>query len=287
MVMRSPRLDPGLAIGAAQATGGTPPGMPPPNAFDMDPAELEAMVSQGWQVGNDGTLSPPAGPSGVGSPQGYDLGGGGYDQALGGAPALGGGGGPPLPAGGAVPPPVGGAGALGGAPPLGAAGAMGGGLGNPASVAPLAGGGSTGPPTGGLGGLAGLGDQLSAGISAAAAPGDYFGGGGPPPTGGPGGGASPPGGPALPPLSGETPPPARNGLDPFAYTKSQNAASLAPAAVGAGAGDPGGYAGADVGGSDPRNLIPSRRRRGSPNGVMPRPQPRVGLTRTPTPQQRP
>lgn len=36
------------------------PQPPKPNAFQMDPAQLDAMLSQGYLVGDDGTLLPPA-----------------------------------------------------------------------------------------------------------------------------------------------------------------------------------------------------------------------------------
>jgi hypothetical protein len=45
--------------------GGSPPGAPPANAFDMDPNELDRMLSEGWTMYEDGTLAPPATPGGM------------------------------------------------------------------------------------------------------------------------------------------------------------------------------------------------------------------------------
>jgi hypothetical protein len=265
----------------AQLLGGSPPGMPPANAFDMDPVELERMLAEGWTMYDDGTLAPPptAGQLPLGGtdaglgPTGYSTAG----PASGIGPSLGGNSRPVPP----LPPPgpelgLGAAGPLpemgGGVPalgipqdPLAPAPAIGPDLGDPAL-------GLGGPVQPVLGGAPPMGlpePQLPPAIPA---PLPGIGGG---PIGGP------PSGPPEP------------GLDPFAYTGAQNRTSLAPSVQrGSGAGvggDPGGYVGGDVAAKDPTKLLPARRRTDVHGSVQRLKAPDPGMSRTfqPRPRRRP
>jgi hypothetical protein len=53
----------------------------PPNFADLTPEEQQALLAQGWNVGDDGSLTPPQ------QPKSYDLDAGGFGAALGGPPA--------------------------------------------------------------------------------------------------------------------------------------------------------------------------------------------------------
>jgi hypothetical protein len=283
----------------AQLLGGSPPGMAPPNAFDLDPAELDRMLASGWTMYDDGTMAPPPTAGQMPTPGGGEYGAGGYATAgptdgtgpmLGGnsapAPQLppGAGGDPFLP--GPQQAPLPGMGGGSSAPPLPdlGLGNVAGGLGVP----PLA-----GPP----------GPDM--GVSAAPGQPVPLGGGGlfdgplglaqdpsvsgllPPAT--PPGGAPPPIIPApqvgLPGNAGGGPPP----LDPFAYTADQNARSLAPSRGDSVGADPGGYVGGDVARFDPTKLLPARRR-GDRNGSPARlntPDPSMANSFQPRPRRRP
>lgn len=258
----------------AQLLGGSPPGMAPPNAFDLDPNELDRMLASGWTMYDDGTMAPPPTAGQLPLPGGDEYGAGGYATAGptdGAGPMLGGNSAPAPPVLGPPAPPD-----LGGVPPLD------GGIG----TAPLPGDpNAVAAPTAAPGPDLGLPGVLPP-VPATPTPGPV----GPgllPPSPGIGAGAGP-----LPPLTGgaESVPAGPPPLDPFAYTAEQNRRSLTPgggdSSVGA---DPGGYVGGDVARFDPTKLLPSRRRTDR-NGSTQRlntPDPGMARSFQPRPRRRP
>jgi hypothetical protein len=244
--------------------GGSPPGAPPANAFDMDPNELDRMLSEGWTMYEDGTLAPPATPGGMNLGPGAPA---APPPTM--APSLA----PPAAAMAAAPPAGPG---LGGPPPLNppvmAAPPVPAGP-TPPGVAPI----EPSPPPPDLGGVSSplpgtppvstgvgpdLGPSLGLGLDRGH-PADYFADTG----------------------VNDVATPA---LDPFAYMKEQNRASAAPG-INQDTTDPNGYTGADVAHSDPRNLLPRRRRQQTQGPALRLNMPDPGLShiRRPMPQRRP
>ena len=242
--------------------GGSPPGAPPPNAFDMDPAELDRMLAEGWTMHEDGTMAPPAQPGGMnlgpqtGFEQGPALGGlplgGGMAAGMGGAqtgpgvlaPSL-----PPsvAPQPPALPPNTLPQGVLSSGPTV-----------TPPGLPPL----ELTPPPPDLGGVAST-DPLSPPVSTGVGP-DL----------GPSKGLGlDRGNPAD--FFAEEDAATAPSLDPFAYVREQNKVSATPS----GQADPGGYTGPDVTRSDPTKLLPRRRRTSPPNGSPARLDVKKGIGR--------